>query len=252
MKHSIALFTLTTVLCSAPAALAQEAALTRADVERTIRSYLVEHPELLVEMSQALEKRRAAEQRERSQTAVAANRTAVFEDAASPAAGAAKDPEVVTVVEFFDYRCGYCKKVAPAVAKLVAENPAVRVVFKEFPILGPESKTASLAALAAARQGGYAKFHRALMESGDFSEDTLKRLAVEAGLDAARLVADMRSPELEAELVKNQTLAQALDIQATPSFVIGDQVIAGAPGEGELRDLIAKAKRAALVTREGN
>jgi protein-disulfide isomerase len=210
------------------------------EIENTIRAYLLEHPEILIEMSQALQKKQAEAQRVKAQGAISTQQEALLADVASPVAGPAKAP--VTIVEFFDYRCGYCKKVNATVQKLMAEDPALRVVYKELPILGPESNVAATAALAAHQQGRYVKFHNALMGSQDLSLETILRLAGENGLDPARLQKDMDQPAVQEALARNRSLSEALAIQATPAFVIGDEVVPGAIDEAAFRSLIAKAK----------
>jgi protein-disulfide isomerase len=231
------------VLFSGATLRAEEKPLTKAELETTIRAYLLEHPEILIEMSQTLKTRQAAAQREQSQAAMTSKRAELVADATSPVAGKAKDGDgIVTIVEFFDYRCGYCKKVNPMVRKLVEEDPNIRVVFKEFPILGPESTTAALAALAAHDQGGYLEFHRALMSTGDMSMASLERVASGAGLDLERWKKDMAKPEHQATLARNQELGAALAIQATPAFVIGSEIVPGALDESTFRQLIAKAR----------
>lgn len=214
--------------------------ISKADLETTIRAYLLEHPELLMEMSQALQKKQAEAQRVQAQAALTTHRDALFADARTPAAGKAESP--VTIVEFFDYRCGYCKRVSPTLQKLMAEDPSIRVVFKELPILGPESNIAALAALAAHEQGGYLKFHQALMASAEVTPDAIVRIAKDTGLDAERLQKDMAKPEFQLALAQNRTLSEALAIQATPAFVIGDEVVPGALTEDAFRNLIAKAR----------
>ena len=233
------------MLLNSPGLRAEEPAapLTKAQLEQTIRTYLLDHPELMMEMNQALQKKVADQQREIVQAALSTKRVELNSDARSPVAGPAKDGDgVVTVVEFFDYRCGYCKKVNATVQKLVADDPSIRVVFKEFPILGPESTVAATAALAAHQQGAYLKFHRALMGSSDLSLEGILRVAAESGLDTERLKKDMAKPELQTALARNRELGEALAIQATPSFVIGDQVVPGAIDEAGFRGMIAKAK----------
>lgn len=226
-------------LLLAPATQAADSA-SKADIENTIRAYLLAHPEILMEMSQALQQKQAEAQRVQAQAALVTHRDALFADAKTPVAG--KNDGSVTIVEFFDYRCGYCKRVTPTLLKLMAEDPSIRLVYKEYPILGPESSLAAMAALAAHEQGGYAKFHQALMAASEVSAEAILKLAKESGLDVERLQKDMAKPELQAALAKNRTLADALAIQATPAFVIGDEVVPGALPEEALKDLIAKAK----------
>lgn len=245
-KTMVARLILPAILLVGPAAHAAEEPLTKAEVEKTIRAYLLAHPEILIEMSNTLRARQEDAQREKSKTALAANRQELLSDATSPVAGKPKPGDgVVTIVEFFDYRCGYCKKVNPTVQKLLDEDPSIRVVFKEFPILGSESTTAALAALAAHQQGAYLKFHRALMSTNDISMPALERIATDAGLDLERFKKDLANPVHRATLARNQALGEALAIQATPAFVIGDQVVPGALDEMAMRQLVDKARSAA-------
>ncbi|MFN7924688.1 MAG: DsbA family protein [Bryobacteraceae bacterium] len=227
-------------LLLAPAATRAADAVSKSEIEATIRAYLLEHPELLLDMSQALEKKQAEARRVQAKTALTAHRDALLADAKTPSFGKAASP--VTIVEFFDYRCGYCKRVSPTVKKLMEEDPSIRVVFKELPILGPESSVAALAALAAHEQGGYLKFHQALMAASEFTPEVISDLAKKSGLDTERLQKDMAKPELQAALAQNRTLSEALAIQATPAFVIGDEVVPGALSEEAFKGLIAKAK----------
>ena len=231
-------------LMTAPAiGAAEQPPIAKAEFEKIIRTYLLEHPEILLDMSQELQKRQYETRRDQSRSALGGKQAELVSDASSPVAGQIKEGDgTVTIVEFFDYRCGYCKKVSPMVQKMVAEDPAIRVVFKEFPILGPESTAAAMAALAANEQGGYLQFHRALMASPDVSMGSIERMAAESGLDVGRLKKDVAKPELQAALERNRTLAQALAIEATPAFVIGHELAPGALDENAFRQLIAKAK----------
>jgi protein-disulfide isomerase len=149
----------------------------------------------------------------------------------------------VALVEFFDYRCPYCKQVAPAIEALLGEDKQLRIVYKEFPVLGPESVTASRAALAARKQGKYEALHRALMGmKGQINDAAIFNVAQSAGLDVEKLKRDMQAPEIDRMLQANQQLAAALDIRGTPGFVIGDEVVPGAIGIDALRQLIATAR----------
>jgi protein-disulfide isomerase len=149
----------------------------------------------------------------------------------------------VTVVEFFDYHCPYCKAVAEPMAQLLKEDKGVRLVLKEFPILGEDSVLASHAALAAVGQGKYWEFHQALMEHrGPFDMDVIKTIAAKVGLDPAKLEADMGQHQIEPLISANHKLAQTLDVSATPTFVIGDQVVEGAVPLEQLKALIQKAR----------
>ena len=134
----------------------------------------------------------------------------------------------VVVVEFFDYRCGVCKRVLPIVLELLEKDPKVKLVYKEWPILGPESVFAARAALASRSQGKYVAFHNEMMRAqGAFDEASVMAMAKRVGLDTAKLRKDMESPEIEAVLKKNFELADALRLNGTPSFVVGDTLIRG-------------------------
>ena len=149
----------------------------------------------------------------------------------------------VTLVEFFDYRCPYCKASLPELEKLLQSNKDVRLVLKEFPILGQDSVLASHAALAAVGQGKYWEFHQALMEHrGAFDMEVIKSIAAKAGLDPAKLEADMGQQQIEPLISANHKLAQTLDVSATPTFVIGDEVVEGAVPLERLKELIQKAR----------
>jgi protein-disulfide isomerase len=149
----------------------------------------------------------------------------------------------VTLVEFFDYRCPYCKQVAPAIASLLGEDKKLRIVYKEFPVLGPESVTASRAALASRKQGKYEALHRVLMDmKGQINDAAIFSAAKSVGLDIEKLKRDMQAPEIDAMLQANQQLAAALDIHGTPGFVIGDEVVPGAVGIDALRQMIAAVR----------
>lgn len=235
---------LTAFLIFPTAVLAQERSPGKAEIESIVRNYLLEHPEILIEMSQKLQERQAAAKRNNAQTALTTRRQELFGGDDSMAVGAAANkPGVLTMVEFFDYRCGYCKRVVPVLKKLMAEDPNLRIVYKEFPILGPDSKKAAVAALAAQKQNRYLQYHEALMRSSDFSDAALESIAKETGLDVERWKKDMASPELQATIDRNHALAAALGIEATPAFVIGDEIVPGAMDESGFRALITKARQ---------
>ena len=149
----------------------------------------------------------------------------------------------MTVVEFFDYRCPYCKAVAKdMIATLQAEGD-VRIVFKEFPILGPESELAAKAALAARRQDKYLPFHQALMAyKGQLDEAAIHDVAEDVGLDVEQLQEDMAAPAIADVISRNIALANALSIGGTPAFVVGDTLVPGAVDMKTLRDMVAKAR----------
>ena len=206
-----------------------------------IREYLLERPEVLEEAMIALRARRQEEKRTRTQAAIADNRAALLSHEMSPVSG---NPDGdVTLVEFFDYACGYCKRSLSVMINLLRDDPQLRIVWKEFPVLGPVSRTAARASMAAARQGRYLAFHEAVMGSRDgLSEDALLAMAGRVGLDVGRLQQDMADPAIEAYLEETHQLARELGIDGTPAFLVGDTLVPGAVGEARLKQLIAEAR----------
>ena len=210
-------------------------------IEQIIRDYLIQHPEVLIQSLTAHQNRQRVAEEQRRQQAVIDQRTALTEDPDTPVIG---NPDGdVTIVEFFDYRCQYCRRVVDSVRKVVEEDGKIRLVMKEFPILGPQSIQAARAALASVKQGKYEEFHFALMtEPGDMSDPHIRRVASEVGLDVDRLQRDMRSKEVDAMIRRNHELARALDINGTPAFVIGDTLAPGALDLKRLKRLVAQAR----------
>jgi protein-disulfide isomerase len=206
----------------------------RADMEKIVREYILANPELIEEALVALEQRAASDMQLARQAALAENRAKLFSLAGDYSVGPADAP--VTVVEFFDYRCGFCKRSADWVASLPElYDGQVRVVFKELPVLdrGSDrmSETAALAALAAGRQGKYLEFHLALMNiesNSDLSDQALDRTAAGLGLDVARMRRDMASAEVRQQLADMRALGRALMFRGTPAFVVDDAFVDGA------------------------
>jgi protein-disulfide isomerase len=245
--RNAAALTLLAGLAGAPqAVLGQEAAPSfdakqNEAIEAVVRQYLLDHPEVVVEALQLYEQRQQAAEAERRKTAILALADQLTADPADPVIG---NPEGdVTLVEFFDYRCPYCRQMTDTLAQLIDEDPRLRVVMKEFPILSRESVLAARAAMAAQRQGKYEAFHFALMENGGgFSEDEILAVADSVGLDTERLSGEMQDPAIEAVLRNNHALAEKLGITGTPAFVIGDTMVPGAVSLDELRAKIAEAR----------
>ncbi|MDK2745636.1 MAG: DsbA family protein [Nitrospira sp. BO4] len=210
--------------------------ITDAAIERYIRT----HPEVIVQSLQAMEAKRQAELQERQKTAVAAKQKELLHDPTSPVSGNAKGE--ITVVEFYDYRCGYCKKAASAVTELQKEDRRVRVVYKDFPILGEPSELAAKAALASQAQGKHQAFHEALLAShADMTKEAILKIAIRVGLDAKRLEADMADPKWQAVIEKNRALANELGISGTPGFIVGTELVPGALDLNGLKELIVRA-----------
>ena len=211
------------------------------NIEQIVRDYLLRNPEVLVEALTLYEQRRTQAEAQRRLTAVSDNKDKLENDPASPVAGN-PDGDVV-VVEFFDYRCPYCRRTADTLQTAMEADGNVRVVFKEFPILGPESVEGAKAALAAAKQGKYEAFHFALMrEPGNMSPEHLRAIAEKVGVDAAQMERDMKSEEINTALRSNFALAEELSIRGTPAFVIGGTLVPGAVDLKEMERLIAEAR----------
>ncbi len=225
---------------ASPAGAEEPAPLTPAQIEQfenLVRDYLMRHPEVLVDAINELEKRDLAAAAGKQKQTIASRADEIFNDPDAPVAGNLQGS--VTIVEFFDYRCPYCKSVAADLMTAIEEDGDTRIVFKEFPILGPESTYAAKAALAAQRQGKYLAFHDALMAAkGQLDEAAVLAIAGKVGLDAARLKQDLAAPEIGAAIDRNHALAEALQINGTPAFVIGETILPGAISLDELKQLI--------------
>ena len=195
-----------------------------------VRDYLTKNPEILVEMTTELDKRQAAEQAAQQQKVISENAEALFR---SPLANVAGNPNGdVTVVEFFDYNCGFCRRALPDVVKLVEGDDKVRLVLMELPIFGEDSEAAAKVALAAAKQGKYFEMHQKLFtEPGKADKEKALRIAGELGLDTAKLEEDMKDPSIQKSLDEAKDLAQKLGLQGTPLYLIGDRVVPGAPDD---------------------
>lgn len=233
----------TTPSGKAPAAAAAPppAANLKQTVEQIARDYILEHPDVLMESLRRFQENTKAAEVQKNKQMISARKAELRADSLTPAAG--NPASDVTLTVFFDYRCGYCKKVTSELLPLTEANSRVRVVFKEFPILGPESMAAARAAMAAARQGAYLEFHKALMNSGGaLSADSLEEIARNLQLDVPRWKADIASPEIEKAIQANHQLASAIGVQATPTFVAGDELIAGALDAKGFATLLEKAK----------
>ena len=209
-------------------------------IERIVRDYLLGNPEVIEEAIGMLRAKREAEERRRVEAAIAENGEALRAHPMSPVSGNAGGD--VTVVEFFDYRCGFCKRALPAIEALLEEDANVRVVWKEFPILGPVSGFAARAAMAADRQGKYYPFHLALMKEPELTEGRVLAIAAEAGLDLERLRQDMEDPAIQAYLDETRALAQEIGISGTPAFVVGGKLVPGAVDAARLKELVAAAR----------
>jgi protein-disulfide isomerase len=215
----------------------------RAAIVEILREALKNDPTILEEAIIALQARDQAREREAARTALAANRDALVNDPALPFKGAARP--TATIVEFFDYRCPFCKRMNPVISDLVRSDRGLRVVLVDIPILGPASVTAARAALAAKAQGRYAEMHDALMRlRGEPTEAAIIQIAAELRLDPEKLRRDMADAAIGQRIDANLRLAQALGIQGTPAYVVGDEILPGAVGLEDLRAAIARLRQA--------
>lgn len=227
---------------------AQDSALDPAQedaVRALVRDYILENPEVILESLRAHQTRAEAEGRRQAQAAVAESRQVLEKDSMSPVAG---NPDGdVTVIEFFDYNCGFCRRVLPDVQAHLEADGNVRYVFKEFPILGQESVDAARVALAVfvVDPDAYLPFHAELMQSrGTVDRAKALQVAAEMGIDPVKLEDAMADPRIDAALRSNLELARQIDIRGTPAFVIGDEVLPGAVGLETLQELVAGARGA--------
>ena len=235
------------VLLAALACLPWAAREARADAEQeaaAIIEYLRQKdPEIVLKAVQAWWDEQEEYRRQRQVGRIAANWEALARAEGDPAIGP-EDADAV-LVEFFDYRCGFCKRVLGDVMALAAADSRLRIVFKEFPILGPLSVVAARASLAADRQGKWTEFHVALMSApGALSEDRIMDIAAETGLDIAQLRVDMESEAVTAVIERNRVLANALGIGGTPAFLVKNAIVPGAASQEDLAKLVAGAREA--------
>ncbi len=216
------------------------AELDRSDVETIVREYLNENPNVIYEAVEKHQRQLAEEAKRQQDSALAANYAALVEGA--PTVGAT-DMDAITVVEFFDYNCGYCKRSMDAILQVLESETDVRFVFVEFPILAPSSRTAALAALAADRQGAYFAFHRALMQHrGALTDARVMEIAQEIDLDMAQLAQDMEDAEVVAALERNAMVGEAVGVQGTPFFLVNQKAYPGWLDEETLRSAITEAR----------
>ncbi len=210
-------------------------------IGKLIREYLLENPELVAEaMDKYYEEREAKLEAE----ALAALRKNWDELLSDPSSFVAGNPEGdVTVIEFFDYNCSYCRLAMPTLLKTLKDDSNIRMVFKEFPIRGSDSEKVARMALASLKQEKYFDYHIALMEAeGQMTEDRARDIAKDMDLNVKQLRKDMKDPEFDKIIARNEELADLLFVDGTPSFIIGEQIIRGWPGVEKFRSLIAEAR----------
>ncbi len=211
-------------------------------LDQAIRAYLLEHPEVIVESLEKYEQRERSAREQAASTAMVSRKNDLFNHPMTPTTGDAKAD--ITIVEFFDYQCGYCKRAMQTVLEIQKEDPRLRIAWKELPILGPASEFAARAAMAAKRQDKYLDFHVAVMSNrGQLTPDSVLQIAGKAGLDLDRLKRDMADPAIEKYLQETLQLAQELGINGTPGFIIGNKLVPGAVDKQQMKELIAEARK---------
>ncbi len=223
----------------------------RPAIEKMIREYLLQNPEILREAMIELQRREMVEEAKARTEAVKANHKLIYESPRGVVIGN-RDADV-TIVEFFDYNCGYCKRALDDMMTVMESDPKVKFVLKEFPVLGAASVEAAKVAVAVRMQDKdgtkYVDFHRNLLGSRGQADGARARAAAkEAGVDMARLERDLQTEEIDATLLESVALADALNISGTPSYVIGDEVVPGAVGAAQLRQHIASVRKCGKAT----
>jgi protein-disulfide isomerase len=206
------------------------ATLEQAKIEQVVREYLTRNPEILVEMTTELDNRQQAAEAAKQQRLIGEHAEQIYR---SPTSFVAGDPDGdVTVVEFFDYNCGYCRRALPALVELIDNDDKVRVVLKELPIFGDDSEDAAKAALAADKQGKYFEMHLKLFsDPGKANKEKALKIAEELDMDVAQLETDMEDPEIQKSLDESRALAEKIGVEGTPFYLIGDRSLAGAPDD---------------------
>jgi protein-disulfide isomerase len=218
----------------------------RHEIESIVKDYLMAHPQLLQDVINELDKQQKEAAAEKARTNIKTNNATIFNSAHEVVLG---NPHGnVTMVEFFDYNCGYCKHALPDMMKLLQSDPNLRFVLKEFPVLGEGSVEAAHVAVAARMQdptgAKYIEFHQKLL-GGRGAADKTRALAVakEVGFDMGRLMKDMDSDEVKTTIAEDMKLADTLGIDGTPSYVVGDELVVGAVGYDDLQKKIAASRK---------
>jgi protein-disulfide isomerase len=218
-------------------------------IQAMIKEYILANPEIILEAVQTLRKRQEEAQKKAAEQALKTKRGDLQGAKDLPVMGNPNGD--ITVVEFMDYRCGYCKGVKPTLDQVLKEDGRIRLVIKEFPILGPASRIASMAAIASLKQGKYVAFHNALMAyPNNLTDEVIFALARQVGIDVAKLKEDMKTAEVMELITRTNKLAQELGINGTPAFIIGDEIVPGAIGADEFKARISAARRACAEKKE--
>jgi protein-disulfide isomerase len=215
----------------------------RSEIKKIVQSFIMKNPQIILDAVQQMQTKAEKSKRSLVRKNLIKYRKKLMNDPNSPTSGNPKGD--VTIIEFFDYRCGYCKRVLPTMLKAVKEDGNVRIIYKELPILGAESVLASRASLAAWRIAPekYEAFHTALMANkGSFSELKIRSIASDLTIDGNALIKGMESDSIGLNLAENQALAQSLGISGTPAFIVGEELVPGAVDIDTLKNLIKAAR----------
>ena len=211
-------------------------------LQQAIHDYILAHPEVLIQSLQIFKEREQVRVAEQNKEFIAALKKDLVDDPDAPVRGNPSGD--VTLVEFFDYRCPYCRQVEPWLQTLINNNSGLRVVEKELPILGPASVYEARIALASYKQGKHEQFHNAVLsKKPNVDEATMVKLAEQAGLDLERMKTDMNSPEIDAELKRTAEIAKVLRLSGTPAFIVGTELVPGATDLETLQALVDEARR---------
>ena len=233
------------LMLALPVAAQEFSAPQKSEIESIIKEYLISHPEVLQEAIAELDKRQAAADVEKAKAAVAGNAETLFNSTRQVVLGNPKGD--VTMVEFFDYNCGFCKKAMADMFELLKDDPKLRIILKEFPVLGPGSVEAARVAVAVRMQDKtgkkYLEFHQKLL-GGRGQADKARALAVakEVGMDMKRIDTDLASDEIKFSLEESLKLAETLGLNGTPSYIVGTDVVVGAVGLDALRVKVSTAR----------
>ena len=238
----VAFAALTLLSWGSPAHSAQPLSAAQTEsVNKLIHDYILAHPEIVIEALQEGQQKADAAKAAADESTLAQHQKELLHDPDSPVLG---NPNgTVTLVEFFDYRCPYCKSSAPSVTELIRGDPTLRVVMKELPVLGPESVFASRVALAVVRHGKYAAFHDALLANkGTLDNDKTLEIARLFGLNPAKLQKESADPAITANIQADLDLSRTLGIDGTPTFVVGNTIIPGVVSLDDLKQAVADAR----------
>lgn len=236
------IFALALLLATTPLAAKDQLSTDQQDeVRQLVRDTLLKNPEIIMEAMQVLQAKQEAAREEMQKAALSQLSDLVVTPGVTPVAGNPKGD--VTIVEFFDYQCGYCKRAFPTIMEVVNSDKNIRFVMKEFAILGPVSEIAARAALAAQKQGKYNEFHEELMTvRGRLSEEKIYKTAEDLGMDLDQLKKDMQADDVTKEIISTRQIAKSLDITGTPAFIIGEQILPGAVPAEALKDAVKEAR----------